>query len=298
MNTLTTVVSLSRTVSEEVDDPCLPANIRETLTLGDKTLALRGMGNFESCRTALRPVLHGNASVECSDRTCKVTHSFAKPPVKYTNMEFFGTSEFFYTMRDTLRIAGRYSANDFSKRAQVYIYIYTASHTNFILLFLHSLHRTTVRQTGVYLRRDSGRTSILMLINTASGTTPPHSLLPHFSSSPHPRLLTLVTSPSSPPPHLLPLVSAGLSVPSRRGCHSFSMKGWDFRCRLLDSPPLLRSVNTMSTGPSELYFTSPDTSHSGIYNTPLQVPCNTLSLSLTWFTERSSNRHCSRVSHR
>jgi hypothetical protein len=35
-------------------------------------------------------------------------------------MEFFGTSEFFYTMRDTLRIAGRYSASDFSKRAQDY----------------------------------------------------------------------------------------------------------------------------------------------------------------------------------
>ena len=244
-----------------MDDPCLPANLRETLTLGDKTLALRGTGNFESCRTALRPVLHGNASVECSDRTCKVTRPFTKPPVKYTNMEFFGTSEFFYTMRDTLRIAGRYSASDFSKRAQVYTQLHTLT-LLLNLLFLHSLHRTTVRQTGVYLRRDSSRTSILMLINTASGTTPVilHSLLPH--------------SPSSPPL----LFSAGLNVASRPGCHSFSTKGWDFHCRQLDSPLLLRSVNTMSTGPSELYFTSPDTSHSGIYDTPLAIM---LSCSLT-----------------
>ena len=108
-----------RTTSEEVKDPCLPSNMEETVTLEDKTLTLRGTGDFVSCRTALRPVLQGNATAECNDRTCKVTHSFAKPPVRFTNLEFFGTSEFFYTMRDTLRIAGHYSATDFSRRAQV-----------------------------------------------------------------------------------------------------------------------------------------------------------------------------------
>ena len=67
----------------------------------------------------LRPVLKGNASIDCTDKTCKVAHSFKKPPVKYEKLEFFGTSEFFYTMRDTLRIAGPYSARDFNKKARV-----------------------------------------------------------------------------------------------------------------------------------------------------------------------------------
>jgi ectonucleoside triphosphate diphosphohydrolase 4 len=35
-------------------------------------------------------------------------------------LEFFGTSEFFYTMRDTLRISGRYSGTDFNKSAREY----------------------------------------------------------------------------------------------------------------------------------------------------------------------------------
>ena len=109
----------SHSSSDVVEDPCLPVNFQETASLGDKTLSLRGTGNFESCRTALRPVLQGNATAECSDRTCKATHPFTKPPAKFTNLEFFGTSEFFYTMRDTLRVAGQYSATEFNRRAQV-----------------------------------------------------------------------------------------------------------------------------------------------------------------------------------
>ena len=106
-----------------VPDPCLPLNMEETIALGQKTLTLRGTGSFDVCRTALRPVLKGNASLECTDKTCKVAHSFKKPPVKYTNLEFFGTSEFFYTMRDTLRIAGEYSVNKFNTRAKVHSHV-------------------------------------------------------------------------------------------------------------------------------------------------------------------------------
>ena len=93
--------------------------MEETVSLGKQTLTLFGTGSFDSCRTALKPVLQGNVTAECAGKTCKMAHSFKKPPVKYANLEFFGTSEFFYTMRDTLRIAGRYSASKFDMKANV-----------------------------------------------------------------------------------------------------------------------------------------------------------------------------------
>ena len=95
--------------------------MQNEITLAEKSITLHGTGKFDSCRTVLQSVLQGNASAECTDRTCRVAKSFKKPPIKYGNLEFFGTSEFFYTMRDTLRIAGRYSASGFERAAKVRI---------------------------------------------------------------------------------------------------------------------------------------------------------------------------------
>lgn len=110
----------NRSSTQPVEDPCSPVGMDEPITQADQTLTLHGTGNFDSCRTALQPVLRGDASADCTDRTCKVTHSFKKPPVKYKHLEFFGTSEFFYTMRDTLRIAGQYRATSFNRTAREY----------------------------------------------------------------------------------------------------------------------------------------------------------------------------------
>ena len=190
--------------TQPVEDPCLPASLQDSVTLSDKILTLRGTGKFDSCRTALWPVLKGNASTVCTDRTCKVSHPFKKPPVKFTNLEFFGTSEFFYTMRDTLRISGRYSGTDFNKSARVSIGgLYSldpgplwgadtmffppphnqprprlgchaiilwgglcASSTVVSVCLSLSHFRSTARLTGVCWRNASGKSSTLMLTCT------------------------------------------------------------------------------------------------------------------------------------
>lgn len=148
--------------SHPVEDPCSPVGMDETLTLADQILTLRGTGNFDSCRTALQPVLRGNASTDCNDRTCKITHSFKKPPVKYKNLEFFGTSEFFYTMRDTLRISGQYRASSFNRTARV------SDHAQTDADYDHCSLRSTARQTGVCWRNAMGRSSTPMPIYTGS----------------------------------------------------------------------------------------------------------------------------------
>ena len=38
-------------------------------------------------------------------------------PVNYKSMEFYGTSEFWYTMRDVLRLGGDYKARNFMTAA-------------------------------------------------------------------------------------------------------------------------------------------------------------------------------------
>ena len=86
----------------------------------DRTLSLHGSGDFDSCRAALLPVLLGNATQSpCVDRTCRVASSFKRPAVKYQLLEFLGTSEFFYTTRDVLRMAGSYDADSFERSAKV-----------------------------------------------------------------------------------------------------------------------------------------------------------------------------------
>ena len=91
------------------------------------------------------------------DKTCKMAHSFKRPPVKFSKLEFFGTSEFFYTMRDTLRIAGQYTASKFNAKAKVsvfFMHVACTCCTHVLECFLYavmydSTFRITVRQTGV-----------------------------------------------------------------------------------------------------------------------------------------------------
>jgi len=100
--------------------------MQENITVGRHALRVRGLGDFSACKTALAPVLLNSTLAtatplpdsSCSGTSCKISE-FQRPSQKYDSLEFYGTSEFWYTMRDVLRIGGKYSAAVFESAAKV-----------------------------------------------------------------------------------------------------------------------------------------------------------------------------------
>ncbi|KAL5471525.1 hypothetical protein EMCRGX_G029648 [Ephydatia muelleri] len=101
-----------------INTPCLPPDLTENATLGDYPVKLKGVGNFYGCRRALRPLLHTNqATHPCFDGSC--SDSFLSPPsVEYRHLEFYGLSEFWYSMHDLLLVGEDYSRADFERAAK------------------------------------------------------------------------------------------------------------------------------------------------------------------------------------
>ncbi|XP_064382622.1 ectonucleoside triphosphate diphosphohydrolase 7-like [Halichondria panicea] len=102
-------------------DPCSQQGLTENVTLSaNRWVRVRGSGNFPSCRTAL---LTGTAvsNGSCGPKACLEGEksAFEKPPgyLGYASMNFYGTSEFWYTMRDVLGIGGAYSAREFERKS-------------------------------------------------------------------------------------------------------------------------------------------------------------------------------------
>ena len=71
-------------------------------------------GNFERCARAQLPLL--NKTSGC-DVTCSLNG--AHQPRVSERMQFFGFSEFFYSMEDVLYMAGHYNFRSFARAAQV-----------------------------------------------------------------------------------------------------------------------------------------------------------------------------------
>lgn len=63
---------------------------------------------------------HTKLNSMCDDLTFVIFSPNFRPPASllYTSMEFYGTSEFWYTMRDVLRMGGAYSAKEFEKKSK------------------------------------------------------------------------------------------------------------------------------------------------------------------------------------
>ena len=94
---------------------------------------------------------------------------FQPPPFPFTSREFYATSEFWYTMRDVLRLGGDYSASRFDRAADVSfnlptcalasarftlytcVHVHTHVHTHVHVQYLH-VHSVyaPVRVTVVY----------------------------------------------------------------------------------------------------------------------------------------------------
>lgn len=96
-------------------DPCLPTDIRIKGTHEGMKYRLRGMGNFESCRDKLLPLL--NKSEPCRSPPCSL-NGVHQPQILFNTTEFYGFSEFWYSVNDVLRLKGVYNAQTFDKASK------------------------------------------------------------------------------------------------------------------------------------------------------------------------------------
>uniref|UniRef100_A0AAQ5YEJ6 nucleoside-triphosphate phosphatase n=1 Tax=Amphiprion ocellaris TaxID=80972 RepID=A0AAQ5YEJ6_AMPOC len=94
-------------------DPCLPVGLSDTVTRDNRTLFLRGQGDWTRCQEAVRPFLglhNGTMS----------PGGVYQAPINFSNSEFYGFSEFFYCMEDVLRMGGQYNSERYSQAATDY----------------------------------------------------------------------------------------------------------------------------------------------------------------------------------
>uniref|UniRef100_A0A8C5DDR9 nucleoside-triphosphate phosphatase n=1 Tax=Gouania willdenowi TaxID=441366 RepID=A0A8C5DDR9_GOUWI len=94
-------------------DPCLPFDLSETVVRDNRTLYLRGQGDWARCQAAVRPFL-GLHNGTMSPR------GVYQAPINFSNSEFYGFSEFYYCMEDVLRIGGRYDSQRYTQAAKDY----------------------------------------------------------------------------------------------------------------------------------------------------------------------------------
>lgn len=108
-----------------IKDPCLPIGMKNNITvdlnlealtidqavkekLHDKqTVFLYGTGDWEACYAQLQdftrtPDKFINCQENCPDQAMRA------PPIEFDNSEFYGFSEFWYTMEDVLNMGGKY----------------------------------------------------------------------------------------------------------------------------------------------------------------------------------------------
>lgn len=94
-------------------DPCLPPGLEVAVATDNRTVHLRGQGDWDRCLRAVRPLLglhNGTASLG----------GVYRAPINFSSSEFFGFSEFFYCTEDVLRMGGPYDSRRFSRAAADY----------------------------------------------------------------------------------------------------------------------------------------------------------------------------------
>lgn len=88
-------------------DPCLPSDCTEQRTFKGKEYTFLGTGLYTECQKVILPLL--NLSKPCSRQPCSFNGVY-QPKIDYTKDEFYGFSEYWYSMNDVLRIGGQYRA--------------------------------------------------------------------------------------------------------------------------------------------------------------------------------------------
>ena len=97
-------------------DPCLPTDLRIKGTHEGMKYRLKGTGDFQSCRSKLLPLL--NRSEPCLSPPCSF-NGVHQPRISFNTTEFYGFSEFWYSVNDVLRLKGVYNAKTFDKASKV-----------------------------------------------------------------------------------------------------------------------------------------------------------------------------------
>lgn len=115
------------TMETTLYDPCLSIDSSETINItrpndfGQTQLLyyLRGSGNFSQCQDRLRQMITGQALSWCNNITCPFT-DLQHLTVPFQESEFYGISEFWYTMNDVYQMGGHYSRRKFVEASTKY----------------------------------------------------------------------------------------------------------------------------------------------------------------------------------
>ena len=102
---------------EKIFDPCAPVDMQESVAVAGRTLTFQGTGEFASCKRAVLPILQAPSNCSEGGAAC-LSSTFTAPPIN-AKMEFYGFSEFWYTMEDVLRMGGAYDKHQFEEAATV-----------------------------------------------------------------------------------------------------------------------------------------------------------------------------------
>ena len=108
--------SLTRRDSGAYLDPCLSSELTDRGTHKGKQYHMKGTGDFMKCQELVYPLL--NSSVPCPRAPCSFNGIY-QPKIDFHHSEFYGFSEYWYSMHDVLRIGGQYSAKNFKQAVTV-----------------------------------------------------------------------------------------------------------------------------------------------------------------------------------
>ena len=97
-------------------DPCLPSECTEQGTHKGKDYRFLGTGEYAECQKLILPLL--NLTKRCPRHPCSFNAVY-QPNIDYNNVEFYGFSEYWYSMHDVLRIGGQYSASKMKQAVEV-----------------------------------------------------------------------------------------------------------------------------------------------------------------------------------
>ncbi|KAI6653518.1 Ectonucleoside triphosphate diphosphohydrolase 4 isoform X2 [Oopsacas minuta] len=103
----------------QVTDPCLHENQHEYRMYAGRTVKILGSGNYNLCRKQLITHLKQDNPCPPSPIHCKMNGMY-QAPIDFTNMQFYGFSEFWYTMDDVFNIGGVYYREKYDLSAVEY----------------------------------------------------------------------------------------------------------------------------------------------------------------------------------
>lgn len=96
-----------------IPDPCLPLGLHHKSAdrVHHETYFV-GLGDYNKCKMNLLPLL--NLTVPCQKHPCSMNGIY-QANINFNNSEFYGFSEFWYSMEDVYRVGGHYDSIKFDK---------------------------------------------------------------------------------------------------------------------------------------------------------------------------------------